>query len=170
MLGFPFQIALAGQVMTRMGRNAFGLPGQRPSVSNTCRIVTAIFLIGVLAECLYTVMKQEETENTNVLVALYFISIAVNLYVCVGICNTRAAIREKYKIKPGDCGAYEDCCYTCCCSCCVVSLVSFIPMQVWVDARMILLRLLLCSFGGAVVQPTRFYKWHATLMIMRILR
>lgn len=55
-MGWCFEPILAGQVMTRMSRSWTGGPGARPSVSNTCGVVTGIFVVVSLAQSILQVV------------------------------------------------------------------------------------------------------------------
>jgi len=147
-LGWCFEPILAGQVMQRMSLSWMGGKGQRPSASNTCKIVTGIFFgVAVLQSILRLILQSQgscsgeleidengkkiikcfdgstETPNSAYVGIASFSSILGSLfavYLFFAICQTRAAMRRKYNIATGDCGGMEDCCCTYFCSCCVV--------------------------------------------------
>ena len=135
--------------MTRMSRDMFGGPGLRPSVSNTCMIVTAIWIVVCIIQfSLQMVMEAEACWGGSVEIndagqsqircpdgtimdpsGAYqavsavsgVIGFAFFLYIFVALCRTRNAMRRKYNIPAGACGGCEDCCCSFCCSCCTVS-------------------------------------------------
>jgi hypothetical protein len=141
---------LAGQVMTRMSRDWCGGPGPRPSVSNTCKIVTGIFLAELMVEIILSIVMDtqscfgaqeqynEETMELEILCpdgtvmepnSVYslvrsltsIVSLAFMIYMLIAICRTREAMRHKYNIEPKCCGGCEDCCCSFWCACCTVS-------------------------------------------------
>lgn len=138
-LGYWFHPILAGQVMTRMSRDFFGGPGPRPSVSNTCKIVTCIFIVvsiidmvlGIVADssvcfgatreynvdtgkweiqCLDgTVQEPNMTYTATSGVAGAIVSL-FGLYIIIGVCRTRYVIRNKYNIRADACGGCLSAC------------------------------------------------------------
>jgi PLAC8 family len=143
-------LVLVGQVMTRMSRDMFGGRGPRPSMSNTCKTMTGIFLFAVLVQIALSIVMDtqscfgaqeqynEETLELEILCpdgtivepsTVYsavrsvtsLVSLAFMIYVLIATCRTRQAMRKKYKIEPTCCGGCEDCCCSFWCSCCTVS-------------------------------------------------
>lgn len=138
-LGCCFEVVVTGQVMTRMSLNWIGGPGQRPSVSNTCYVVTGIMVGFIFLEAIFSIVMDavscwgvELQWNEAAQEFLYtcpdgstidgnstfstlrsIISILGTIffvYKLVIVCQTRRAIREKYDIPPGCCGPLNDCC------------------------------------------------------------
>ena len=136
--------------MTRMSRDFLGGPGSRPSASNTCMVVTTLFVLVTVAAWILqaiggstqcpggqqrfnsdsnTVMVhcpddtwEEQTTTFQVTSSINaFLSFGFWLYMLIAVCRTRAAMRQKYNIPPGCCGDLDDCCCTCWCGCCTVS-------------------------------------------------
>ena len=146
---FPSLIVLLGQVMTRMSRDWFGGEGERPSRSNTCYIVLAIWLVVIVIRNLILGSMQRATycaggwqwiDNGQVYIkcpdgsieypsdryfnlgtAMTVIGFCFFLYMLIATCRTRAYTRQKYQIRTGSCGGCEDCCCSFWCSCCTVS-------------------------------------------------
>ena len=144
-----YTAVLAGQVMTRMSRDMFGGPGARPSVSNTCKIVTSIFVVVLVIQCALQIVMDTEAcyggrvrinqdtleseiecpdgsieELSDTYNAVRAISGVIGcvfaIYILVAVCRTRYAMRKKYSIPPRCCGGCEDCCCSFWCSCCTV--------------------------------------------------
>lgn len=147
---FLFSTVLAGQVMTRMARDWLGGPGPRPSASNTCMIVTGIYVFVMVAqlilqgvggstqcfggrerynqdtetfmiECPDGSWEEQTTTYTTTNLINGIISLIFWLFMLIVVCRTREAMRKKYNIAPGGCGGCEDCCCSCWCGCCTVS-------------------------------------------------
>jgi len=145
-MGWFCEPILAAQIMTRMSRSWIGGPGARPSVSSTCTIVTAIFVVVSLTQTIlqmfldyghcpggtvrYDIGTNEEfivcpddtrepmsTQDTKLNVAIGMVAFVFGLYLFIAVCRTRAAMRAKYNIATGGCGGCEDCCCTAFCSC-----------------------------------------------------
>ena len=139
--------------MTRMSRDFLGGPGPRPSASNTCMIVTMIFIVmtvadiavqsigsatqcfggavrfnpdtdTVMIECPDGTWEERTTTYDTTSTISGVLSLAFWLYMLIAVCRTRAAMRAKYNIPPGGCGGCDDCCCSCWCGCCTVSIFS----------------------------------------------
>jgi Cys-rich protein (TIGR01571 family) len=141
---------LSGQVMTRMGRNFIGAPGDPPAVSKTCMIVTGIWFAAIVIDVILQMVLDSEacwggrvkynSEEENVIecpdgttieitstyntisIIAGIIGLIFSCYMLVAICNTRSAMRRKYNIPPSMCGGCDDFCCACWCSCCAVSV------------------------------------------------
>ena len=143
-------VVLAGQVMTRMSRNFMGSSGARPSVSNTCGIVSAIYIcilsplfilpmIAPFLHCAGGILVYGEHHATEYIMCpdgskeeiipavyrfvglIYITPIIFIVYMWFAVFNTRAAMRRKYQIPPSACGECDDCCCSFFCHCCTVS-------------------------------------------------
>jgi len=149
-LGFWFEPILVGQVMTRMSRDCCGGRGRPPSTSNTCKIITVIFIAVFCAEAVLNIIRnqqtcdggrlqfnfetgeneilcpdgsvEEPTDTYNILRGIGgLVSFVFGIYILVLTCRTRQVIRRKYNIPAGCCGeGCEDCCCAFWCSCCTV--------------------------------------------------
>ena len=136
--------------MTRMGRNFIGAPGAHPSVSNTCMIVTTIWIIFWLIdavlqivldvegcwggtvrtnedgtteiECLDGTFKEISSTYNTISIIAGVLGFIFFCYMLVAVCQTRYATRQKFNIPPGCCGGCEDFCCVLWCSCCAVSV------------------------------------------------
>ena len=136
-------IVLVGQVMTRMSRDWLGGRGLRPSLSNTCQIVTAIWLIVLLIQTVMQIVMDSQgycfgaklqydldamqyqllcpdgsiqTPNPTYKATNWVAGLVgawFGIYMLIAICRTRQSIRRKYQIKAGCCA---DCCEDCCCA------------------------------------------------------
>lgn len=148
-LGCWCQPILVGQVMTRMSRDIFGGPGDRPSVSSTCKIVTGIFVVVLIIQialqiimdtqhCWGGVQRMDsDTKETYVqcpdgtdepVSGTYstlswitsIISFIFFIYIFIAVMRTRSEMRRKYNIPVKTCGLCEDCCCAWWCTCCTV--------------------------------------------------
>ncbi|CAB9498421.1 expressed unknown protein [Seminavis robusta] len=142
-MGYWCEPILAGQVMTRMSRDWLGGPGPRPSVSNTCQIVTGIWVFVLLVQSIMRIIAESqgfciggelefdidtnqykikcpdgtfESPNTTykaVMGVAGTLGGVFTLYLFFSICRTRQAMRRKYNIEAGGLG---DGCEDCCCA------------------------------------------------------
>ena len=125
-LGWCCQPVLSGQVMTRMSRDWFGGPGDRPIKSKTCSIVVTIWIIVVVIDIVLGSIQRSTycfggrtminfdtgvqyiecpdgsieypTQTFMVLGQVsYWIGFVFFLYMLIAVCRTRANMRRKYQ-------------------------------------------------------------------------
>jgi hypothetical protein len=129
--------------MTRMSRDWIGGSGLRPSASQTCQIVTGIWLVVLLVQAIMQIVMDSQgyclggqltydidskqyvihcpdgsidTPNSAYKATSWVAGLlggSFAIYMLFVICRTRQAIRRKYQIEAGCCG---NGCEDCCCA------------------------------------------------------